>query len=190
MHQYLRLADVLIRKSRKTRNVRFIKILDSHTLRYISWVTLAVLVLYRLLVGEWFVLLVCSVGGVLLFLLKQHWKTISKSHRRQLLFGLFTLLSWCLLTAHLPAYALFFDTLEKGLTTLFGRFGVTGVSKIPSWIGAVFRIVGIVFLAILALRFGRSREEDDEGTRASVGKISQIVAGLMIFDALIELFLS
>lgn len=190
MHKYLRSTYILMRKSRKSRNARFIQLLDSRTLKHISWFTVVVLVLYRLLLGEWFVLLVCGVGGVLLVLLKQHWKTISKSHHRQLIFGLVTLLSWCLLTAHSPAYALFFDTLEKGLSTLFGRFGVTGVSKIPSWIGAVFRIIGIVFLAILALRFGRSREEDDEGTRAIVGKIAQIIAGLMIFDALIELFTS
>lgn len=190
MYKYLCFTYLSMYKFRKISSLTFIKLLDSHTLRYISWVTVAVLVLYRLLMGEWFVLLVCGVGGILLVLLKQHWKTISKSHRRQLLFGLVTLLSWCLLTVHSPAYALFFDTLEKGLSILFGRFGVTGVSKIPSWIGAVFRIIGIVFLAILALRFGRAREEDDEGTRAIVGKIAQIIAGLMIFDALIELFTS
>lgn len=172
----------------KSRHTRLIKLLDSPALKYISWSTVSLLVLYRFLMGEWLLLLVCSVGGLLLALLKQHKKTISKRHRSQLLFVLFAVLSWSFLTLHTPAYALFFDTLETGLTTLFNRFGVTGVASIPSWIGGVFRLLGIIFLAILAVRFGRSREEDDEGIRASAGKVVQLLAGLLIFDALIELF--
>lgn len=188
MHKYLCLTYITMRKSRKTINLPFIELLDSLALKHLTWVTVAVLILYRLLMGEWFVLLVCGVGGALLVLLQQHWKPISRYHRKQFLFGLVTVLSWCLLTAHLPAYALFFDTLEKGLTTLFARYNVTGIQNIPGWIGGVFRIIGIVFLAILAIRFGRSREDDDEAARAVVGKVVQIIAGLLIFDALIELF--
>lgn len=172
----------------KPRNTLFTKFLDSPALKYISWLTVALLVLYRVLMGEWLVLLVCGVGGTLLALLWQHYSVISKGYRRQLLFCLCAILSWCLFTMHSPAYALFFDTLETGLTTLFTRFGVTGVELIPLWIGGVFRLLGIVFLAILAIRFGRSREDDDEGTKAIVGKVVQIIAGLLIFDALIELF--
>lgn len=183
--QPLRSTRVLIHKPR---NTLFTKFLDSPALKYISWLTVALLVLYRVLTSEWFVLLVCGVGGTLLALLLQHWRAFSKRHRGQLLFGLCAVLSWCLLIMHAPAYALFFDTLETGLTTLFARFGVAGVEAIPGWIGGVFRILGIVFLAILAIRFGRSREDDDEGTKAIVGKVVQIIAGLLVFDALIELF--
>lgn len=172
----------------KPRNTLFTKFLDSPALKYISWLTVALLVLYRVLWGEWLVLLVCGVGGTLLALFWQHYSTISKSYRRQLLFCLCAVLSWCLFTMHSPAYALFFDTLENGLSSLFTRFGVTGVESIPLWIGGVFRLLGIVFLAILAIRFGRSREDDDEGTKAIVGKVVQIIAGLLIFDSLIELF--
>lgn len=183
--QLLRSTRVL---THKPRNTLFTKFLDSPALKYISWLTVALLVLYRVLTSEWFVLLVCGVGGTLLALLLQRWRAFSKRHRVQLLFGLCAVLSWCLLIMHAPAYALFFDTLETGLTTLFARFGVAGVEAIPGWIGGVFRILGIVFLAILAIRFGRSREDDDEGTKAIVGKVVQIIAGLLVFDALIELF--
>lgn len=172
----------------KPRNTLFTKFLDSPALKYISWLTVALLVLYRVLMGEWLVLLVCGVGGTLLALCLQHYGAISKRHRGQLLFCLCAVLSWCSFTIHSPAYALFFDTLENGLTSLFGRFGVTGVESIPGWIGGVFRLLGIVFLAILAVRFGRSREDDDEGARQTVGKVVQIIAGLLIFDSLIELF--
>lgn len=172
----------------KPRNTLFTKFLDSPALKYISWLTVALLVLYRVLWGEWFVLLVCGVGGTLLALSLEHYSTIKKGYRSKLLFGLCAVLSWCLFTMHSPAYALFFDTLETGLTSLFTRFGVTGVESIPLWIGGVFRLLGIVFLAILAIRFGRSREDDDEGTKAIVGKVVQIIAGLLIFDSLIELF--
>ncbi|MBW4637626.1 MAG: sigma-70 family RNA polymerase sigma factor [Gloeocapsa sp. UFS-A4-WI-NPMV-4B04] len=172
----------------KPRNTVFTKFLDSPALKYISWLTVALLVLYRVLMGEWLVLLLCGVGGTLLALFWQHYGAISKRHRGQLLFCLSTVLSWCSFTIHSPAYALFFDTLENGLTSLFGRFGVTGVEAIPGWIGGVFRLLGIVFLAILAVRFGRSREDDDEGARQTVGKVVQIIAGLLIFDSLIELF--
>lgn len=185
MHKYL---DLTYSLKRKIRNIPFIKFLDSQILKQIFWITAAIVVVYRLLMGEWFILLVCSAGAVLLVLLKQHWKSISKAHRQQLLFSLITILFWCFLTMHSPAYALFFDTLEKGLTTLFSRFGVTGIQKIPLWIGGVFRILGIVFLAILALRFGRSREDDDEAARPIISKLIQVVAGLLVFDSLIELF--
>lgn len=172
----------------KPRNTLFTKFLDSPALKYISWLTVALLVLYRVLMGEWLVLLVCGVGGTLLALCWQHYGTILKRYRGQLLFCLCTVLSWCSFSIHSPAYALFFDTLENGLTSLFLRFGVTGVEAIPGWIGGVFRLLGIVFLAILAVRFGRSREDDDEGARQTVGKVVQIIAGLLIFDSLIELF--
>lgn len=188
MYKYLCATNLLRHKPRKTRKIPSNQPLDSQALKRISWFTVAVLILYRLLMGEWFVLLVCSVGGAFIALLNQHWKSISGCYRQQLLFGLITILSWCLLTAHSPAHALFFDTLESGLTSLFGRFGVAGVQNIPRWIGGVFRIIGIVFLAILGLRFGRAREDDDEGTRAIVGKVVQVIAGLLVFDALIELF--
>lgn len=172
----------------KPRNTLFTKFLDSPALRYISWFTVALLVLYRILMGEWFVLLVCGVGGTLLALLLQQWRVISKRDRRIVLFGLSAVLSWCLFTMHAPAYALFFDTLETGLTSLIGRFGVTGVESIPGWIGGVFRILGIVAVGVLAIRFGRAREDDDESAKAVVGKVVQIIAGLLIFDVLIELF--
>ncbi len=172
----------------KPRNTLFTKFLNSPALKYISWLTVALLVLYRMLMGEWLVLLVCGVGGSLLALLMQHNSPISKSHRRQLLFGLCVVMSWCLFTLHSPAYALFFDTLETGLTTLFARFGVADTTSFPLWIGALFRIVGMVFIAIIALRFGRSRDEDDEGTRQITGKVVHVIAGLVIFDAMLELF--
>lgn len=172
----------------RSRNTLFTKFLDSPTLKYISWLTVALLVLYRMLMGELAVLLVCGVGGTIAALLWQHWRAISKQHRRQLLFGLCAVLSWCLFTIHLPAHALFFDTLEEGLTTLLGRFGVTGVEEIPNWIGGIFRILGIVFLGVLAIRFGRSRDDDDEGSRQITSKVVQVIAGLVVFDALIELF--
>ena len=172
----------------KSRTKAITKFIDSPALKYISWLTVALLVLYRMLMGELAVLLVCGVGGTLLALLWQHWKAISKQHRQQLLFGLCAVLSWCLFTIHLPAYALFFDTLEEGLTTLFARFGVADTTSFPLWIGALFRILGIVFIGILALRFGRSRDEDDEGTRQVTGKVVQVIAALVIFDAMLELF--
>lgn len=172
----------------KPRNTLFTKFLHSPALKYISWLTVALLVLYRVLMGEWLVLLVCGVGGTLLAVLKQHYSTISKGYRRQLLFCLCAVLSWCLFTMHSPAYALFFDTLETRLTSLFARYNVTEVESIPLWIGGVFRLLGIVFLGILAIRFGRSREDDDEGTKAVVGKVVQIICGLLVFDVLIELF--
>lgn len=172
----------------KPRNRLFTKFLDSPALKYISWLTVALLVLYRVLTGEWFVLLVCGTGGTLLALLWQHYSVISKGYRRQLLFCLCAILSWCLFTMHSAAYALFFDTLETGLTSLFARYNVTEVESIPLWIGGVFRLLGIVFLGILAIRFGRSREDDDEGTKAVVGKVVQIICGLLVFDVLIELF--
>lgn len=172
----------------KPRNTLFTKFLDSPALKYISWLTVALLVLYRVLTGEWFVLLVCGVGGTLLALSLEHYSTIKKGYRRKLLFGLCVVLSWCLFTMHSPAYALFFDTLEEGLVSLIGRFGVTEVENIPLWIGGVFRLLGIVFLGILAIRFGRSREDDDEGTKAIVGKVIQIICGLLIFDGLIDIF--
>jgi hypothetical protein len=106
------------------------------------------------------------------------------------IFGICAVLSWCLLTMHSPAYALFFDTLEDGLTELFDRFGVTGVSDIPQWIGGLFRILGIVFVGIIAIRFGRSRDDDDEGTRQITSKVVQVVCGLVVFDALLELLLA
>lgn len=183
--QLLRSTRALIHKPR---NPLFTKFLDSLALKYISWLTVAALLSYRVLMGEWFMLLVYGVGGTLLALLLQHSLAISKRHRGQLLFGLSAVLSWCIFTMHAPAYALFFDTLETGLTSLFSRFGVTGVEEIPGWIGGVFRILGIVFLGILAIRFGRAREDDDEGTKAVVGKVVQIIAGLLVFDSLIELF--
>jgi len=172
----------------KPRNTLFTKFLDSPALKYISWLTVALLVLYRMLMGEWLVLLVCGVGGTLLALCLQHYKAISKQHRQQLLFGLCVVMSWCLITIHSPAYALFFDTLETGLTTLFARFGVADTTSFPLWIGALFRILGIVFVGIIALRFGRSRDEDDEGTRQITGKVVQMIAALVIFDAMLELF--
>ena len=172
----------------KPRNTLFTKFLHSPALKYISWLSVALLVLYRVLMGEWLVLLVCGVGGTLLALFWQHYGAIKKRHRRQLLFCLCTVLSWCSFTIHSPAYALFFDTLETGLTSLFARFNVTEVENIPLWIGGVFRLLGIVFLGILAIRFGRSREDDDEGTKAVVGKVVQIICGLLVFDVLIELF--
>jgi RNA polymerase sigma factor (sigma-70 family) len=171
----------------KPRSKVFTKFLNSPALKYISWLTVALLVLYRMLMGELAVLLVCGVGGTFLALLWQHWKAISKQHRQQLLFGLCAVLSWCLFTIHLPAYALFFDTLEKGLTTMFARFGVANTTKFPQWIGALFRILGLVFVGIIAIRFGRSRDEDDEGTRQITGKVVQVICGLIIFDAIIGL---
>ena len=183
--QLLRMARASLHKPRTSARTEFI---DSPALKYISWLTVALLVLYRMLMGELAVLLVCGVGGTLLALLWQHWKAISKQHRQQLLFGLCAVLSWCLFTIHLPAYALFFDTLEEGLTTLFARFGVADTTSFPLWIGALFRILGIVFIGILALRFGRSRDEDDEGTRQVTGKVVQVIAALVIFDAMLELF--
>lgn len=172
----------------KSRTKAIAKFIDSPALKYISWLTVALLVLYRMLMGELLVLLVCGVGGTIAALLWQHWRAISKQHRQQLLFGLGAVLSWCLFTIHLPAYALFFDTLEEGLTTLFARFGVADTTSFPLWIGALFRILGIVFIGILALRFGRSRDEDDEGTRQVTGKVVQVIAALVIFDAMLELF--
>jgi hypothetical protein len=168
----------------------FTKFLDSPGLKYISWLTVALLVLYRVLMGEWVVLAVCGVGGTLLALLLQRDGAISTRHRRQLLFGLGAVISWYFFTMHSPAYALFFDTLEQGLTTMFARFGVDGVSNIPSWIGGLFRILGIVFIGIIAIRFGRSRDEDDEGTRQITGKVVQVVCGLVVFDALLELVIA
>ncbi|WP_028954496.1 sigma-70 family RNA polymerase sigma factor [Synechocystis sp. PCC 7509] len=164
------------------------KFIDSPALKYISWLTVALLVLYRMLMGEWLVLLVCGVGGTIAALLWQHWRAISKHHRQQLLFGLCAVLSWCFFTLHTPAYALFFDTLETGLTQMFARFGVADTTSFPLWIGALFRILGIVFIGILALRFGRSRDEDDEGTRQITGKVVQVIGALVIFDAMLELF--
>lgn len=175
---------------RKFRTRVLTKFLDSHALKYISWSTVALLVLYRMLMGEWVVLLVCGVGGTLLALLLQQYSKISKQHRRQLLFGLCAALSWCFFTMHLPAHALFFDTLESGLITMFGRFGVTGVENVPQWIGALFRILGIIFIGIIAVRFGRSRDEDDEGTRQITGKVAQVIAGLIVFDAILELVIA
>ena len=174
----------------KSRTKAITKFIDSPALKYISWLTVALLVLYRMLMGEWLVLLVCGVGGTIAALLWQHWRAISKHHRQQLLFGLCAVLSWCFFTLHSPAYALFFDTLETGLTTLFARFGVADTTSFPLWIGALFRILGIVFIGILALRFGRSRDEDDEGTRQVTGKVVQVIAALVIFDAMLELFIS
>lgn len=173
----------------KPRNTLFTKFLDSPVLKYISWLTVALLVLYRVLMGEWIVLLVCGMGSTLLALLWQQWRVISKRYRGQLLFGLCTVLSWCLSTMHSPAYALFFDTLENGLTSLLARFGVTGLENIPSWIGGVFRIMALVFLAILGIRFGRSHGDDDEGTRQVVGKLVQVLCGLLAFDVMMELVL-
>lgn len=172
----------------KPRNTLFTKFLNSPALKYISWLTVALLVLYRMLMGEWVVLLVYGVGGTVAALLWQHWRAISICHRKQLLFSLCAVLSWCLFTIHLPAHALFFDTLETGLTTLFARFGVADTTSFPLWIGAMFRILGIVFIGILALRFGRSRDEDDEGTRQVTGKVVQVIGALIIFDAMLELF--
>ena len=63
-------------------------------------------------------------------------------------------------------------------------------SNIPSWIGGLFRILGIVFIGIIAIRFGRSRDEDDEGTRQITGKVVQVVCGLVVFDALLELVIA
>ena len=177
-------------RSTRDRNTMFIKFLDSPGLKYISWLTVALLVLYRVLMGEWAVLAVCGVGGTLLTLLLQRDGAISTRHRRQLLFGLGAVISWYFFTMHSPAYALFFDTLERGLTTMFARFGVDGVSNIPSWIGGLFRILGIVFIGIIAIRFGRSRDEDDEGTRQITGKVVQVVCGLVVFDALLELVIA
>ena len=174
----------------KPRTKAITKFIDSPALKYISWLTVALLVLYRMLMGEWLVLLVCGGGGTIAALLWQHWRAISKHHRQQLLFGLCAVLSWCFFTLHSPAYALFFDTLETGLTTLFARFGVADTTSFPLWIGALFRILGIVFIGILALRFGRSRDEDDEGTRQVTGKVVQVIAALVIFDAMLELFIS
>lgn len=174
----------------KPRNTLFTKFLNSPALKYISWLTVALLVLYRMLMGEWVVLLVYGVGGTLLALLWQHWRALPKRHQRQLLFGLCVVLSWCFFTMHSPAYALFFDTLEKGLTTMFGRFGVAGVNNIPQWVGALFRIMGIVFVGIIAIRFGRSRDEDDEGTRQITGKVVQVICGLIIFDAILTLIVT
>lgn len=171
----------------KPRSRVFTKFLDSPALKYISWLTVALLVLYRMLMGEWLVLLVCGVGGTLAALLWQHYSAISAHHRKQLLFGLCAVLSWCFFTMHSPAYALFFDTLEKGLTTMFARFGVANTTNFPLWIGALFRILGIVFVGIIAIRFGRSRDEDDEGTRQITGKVVQVICGLIIFDAIIGL---
>ena len=177
-------------RSTRDRNTMFTKFLDSPGLKYISWLTVALLVLYRVLMGEWAVLAVCGVGGTLLALLLQRDGAISKHHRRQLLFCLCAVISWYFFTMHSPAYALFFDTLERGLTTMFARFGVDGVSNIPSWIGGLFRILGIVFIGIIAIRFGRSRDEDDEGTRQITGKVVQVVCGLVVFDALLELVIA
>jgi RNA polymerase sigma-70 factor (ECF subfamily) len=174
----------------RDRNTVFTKFLDSPGLKYISWLTVALLVLYRVLMGELVVLVVCGVGGTLLALLLQRDGAISTRHRRQLLFGLGAVISWYFFTMHSPAYALFFDTLERGLTTMFARFGVDGVSNIPSWIGGLFRILGIVFIGIIAIRFGRSRDEDDEGTRQITGKVVQVVCGLVVFDALLELVIA
>lgn len=89
---------------------------------------------------------------------------------------------------HAPAQALFFDTLETGLTTLLNRFGVTQVNEIPAWVGGIFRILGIVGLAVIALRFGRAREEDEEATKGTVGRVIQLIMALLAGDVLIELF--
>lgn len=172
----------------KSKSTVFTKFIDSPALKYISWLTVALLVLYRMLMGELLALLVYGVGGLVAALLWQHWRTISKSHRQQLLFGLCAVLSWCFFTMHLPAHALFFDTLEEGLTQMFARFGVANTTDFPLWVGALFRILGIVFIGILALRFGRSRDEDDEGTKQITGKVVQVIAALVIFDAMLELF--
>lgn len=168
----------------------FDQLLMSPMLGYSAWITAVTLVMFRATMGEWFVLGVCGVVAAVSVLLQIHWKRIPVQYRGKFLFSLGVLFCWAFLTMHLPAHALFFDTLEDGLTTLFNRFGVTGVDQIPSWIGGVFRILGIVFVAILALRFGRSREEDDEGTRAVIGKVVQLVACLLIGDALLELFIT
>ena len=183
--QILRSTRASLHKSKST---VFTKFIDSPALKYISWLTVALLVLYRMLMGEWLVLLVYGVGSTLLALLWQNWKAISKHHRRQLLFGLCAVLSWCFFTMHLPAHALFFDTLEAGLGELMARFNVAGLEDFPEWIGGIFRILGIVFIGILALRFGRSRDEDDEGTKQITGKVVQVIAALVIFDAMLELF--
>jgi len=171
----------------KPRKIPLIKLLDSLPLRYVSWSAVAVLLVYRLLMGEWLLLLVCSVGGLSLAMLKQYRKSFSKRRRNQLLFALFAILSWSFLTLHTPAYALFFDTLETGLTTMLNRFGVTQVANIPNWLGAVFRISGLFFFGFLALRFARAREDEDESTRANLGKVVQAICGLLIADVLIEL---
>lgn len=173
----------------KPRTTLFTKFLDSPALKYISWLTVALLVLYRMLIGEWLVLLVYGVGSTLLALLWQDWKAISKHHRRQLLFGLCAVLSWCLFTMHSPAYALFFDTLENGLTTMFNRFGGKA-GNIPQWVGGLFRIIGIVFIGIIAVRFGRARDEDDEGTRQITSKVAQVLCGLLVFDGIITLIVT
>lgn len=154
----------------------------------LSWGTLVALVLYRVVMGEWFVLLVCASATLIGFTLQQNWQRVPSPLRPNLLLGSGALLAWVLMTLHAPAQALFFDTLENGLKTLFGRFGVAGVDQIPGWVGAVFRIIAVVFLAVLALRFGRAQEEDSEGVRQIVGKIVQILAGMLILDALIGLF--
>lgn len=179
-----------IRARGKLNRGRFDYLLMSPVLGYSAWAVAAILAMYRAIMGEWFVLGVCGIVATACALLQFNWNHIPLQLRGKLLFSLGVLFSWSLLTMHSPAYALFFDTLENGLTTLFGRFGVSGVENIPQWIGGVFRILGIVFLSILALRFGRSREDDDEGTRAVVGKVVQLLAGLLVADALIELFLA
>lgn len=73
--------------TQKPRNTLFTKFLHSPALKYISWLTVALLVLYRVVMGEWFVLLVCGIGGTLLALCLQHYSTIKKHHRRKLLFS-------------------------------------------------------------------------------------------------------
>jgi hypothetical protein len=72
---------------------------------------------------------------------------------------------------------------------LFKTFNVTGVDNIPKWIGGVFRIIAVVLLAIIGLRFGRQRDDEDEAIKHLLGRLVPWIAGLLILDALIELII-
>lgn len=175
---------------RNSKITRFGRWIDSPLMNAASWGGVAGIALYRAVMGEWLLLLVCGLGGLFLALLQQHWKSIPPFYRFKLLFGSGVLLGWLMLTSHMPAHALFFDTLENGLKTLFNRFGVADLDKIPDWIGGIFRIFGILTVVFLAIRFGRSQNDDEEGGRMVINKAVVIIAALLVGDALLNIFIN
>jgi hypothetical protein len=165
----------------------FSKLVNAPLMKYLTWLAVALVIAYRLLAGQTFILGICILGGAGCLLLHENWKSIPKKHRSRVVFGSGVVLSWAFMTLHAPADALFFNTIETALTTIFKTFNVTGADNIPKWIGGVFRIIAIVFLGIIGLRFGRQRDEDEEGIKHLVARIVPWIAGLLILDALVEL---
>ncbi|MBW4550226.1 MAG: hypothetical protein KME35_03815 [Aphanocapsa sp. GSE-SYN-MK-11-07L] len=73
---------------------------------------------------------------------------------------------------------------------MFNRFGVADLDQIPDWIGGIFRIFGLLSVVFLAIRFGRHQNDDDEGGRVVINKAVVIVAGVLVGDALLNIFLN